>query len=190
VEPISSHAEHARKCLKVQYLGRIEYDFQKSRVTGPWDHMVLYSAKSQKKIHACVPLTYSFSMHSKVGNNINPFFFLNPSCKVKLKTRLSKAKQVYLQKMITKGCERHLTKHKAHIRKLYYILIKNISIKPGSFNNKNAPQIISQFKRELLCKTLYLLPHGPIKAQSLQMELLSASGFAKGVKSARNNAQF
>ena len=44
-EPISSHAEHARKCLKVEYLGRIEYDFQKSRVTGPWDHMVLVSAK-------------------------------------------------------------------------------------------------------------------------------------------------
>jgi hypothetical protein len=36
-EPISSHAEHARK---VKYLDRIEYDFQKSRVTGPWDHMV------------------------------------------------------------------------------------------------------------------------------------------------------
>ncbi len=34
-EPISSHAEHARKCLKVEYLGRIEYDFQKSHVTGP-----------------------------------------------------------------------------------------------------------------------------------------------------------
>ncbi len=91
---------------------------------------------------------------------------------------------------ITKSCERHLAQHKTHIRKLYYNLIKNISIKPGSFKNKNAPQIISQFKRELLYKNLYLLPLGPIKAHSLQMELLSASGFAKGVKSARNNAQF
>jgi hypothetical protein len=50
-------AEHARKCLKVEYLGRIEYDFQKSRVTGPWDHMVSVSAKKvKKKFHACVPL--------------------------------------------------------------------------------------------------------------------------------------
>jgi hypothetical protein len=56
-EPISSHAEHARKCLKVEYLGWFEYDFQKSRVTGPWDHMVLVSAKKgEKKFHACVPL--------------------------------------------------------------------------------------------------------------------------------------
>jgi hypothetical protein len=55
--PISSHAEHARKCLKVEYLGRMEYDFQKSRVTGPWDHNVLVSAKKVKKnFHACVPL--------------------------------------------------------------------------------------------------------------------------------------
>ncbi len=52
VKLISSHAEHARKCLKVEYL-----NFQKSRVTGPWDHMVLVSAKKvQKKFHACVPL--------------------------------------------------------------------------------------------------------------------------------------
>jgi hypothetical protein len=57
VEPISSHAEHAWKCLKVEYLGPIEYDFQKSRVTGPWDHMVSVSAKKVKKIHACVPLS-------------------------------------------------------------------------------------------------------------------------------------
>ncbi len=48
VEPISSHAEHAWKCLKVGYLGRNKYDFQKSRVTGPW---VSVSAKKvQKKI--------------------------------------------------------------------------------------------------------------------------------------------
>jgi hypothetical protein len=57
LEPISSHAEHARKCLKVEYFGRSEYDFQKSRVTGPWDHKVSVSAKKvKKKFHACVPL--------------------------------------------------------------------------------------------------------------------------------------
>jgi hypothetical protein len=56
-EPISSHAEHARKCLKVEYLGRIEFDLQKSRVTGPWDHKVSVSAKKVKKFHACVPLS-------------------------------------------------------------------------------------------------------------------------------------
>ncbi len=59
-ELISSHAEHTGnrfhcmlsmrgKCLKVEYLGRIEYDFQKSCVTGPWDHKVLVSAKKVKK---------------------------------------------------------------------------------------------------------------------------------------------
>ncbi len=64
-EPISSHAEHARKCLKVKYIGRIEYDFQKSRVTGPWDHKVSVSAKKVlKKFHACVPLN---RLHGK-GN--------------------------------------------------------------------------------------------------------------------------
>ncbi len=60
VEPISSYAEHARKCLKVKYLGRIEHDFQKSRVPGPWDHIVSVSAKKvKKKFHACVPLKES-----------------------------------------------------------------------------------------------------------------------------------
>ncbi len=53
-EPISSHAEHARKCLKVEYLGRIEDDFQKSRVTGPWDHKVSVSAKKVKKKISCL----------------------------------------------------------------------------------------------------------------------------------------
>ncbi len=53
-EPISSHAEHARKCLKVEYLGRIEYYFQKSRVTGPWDHKVLVSAKKVYKKISCL----------------------------------------------------------------------------------------------------------------------------------------
>ncbi len=41
-------AEHARKCLKVEYIGQIEYDFQKSRVTGPWDHKVSVTAKKVK----------------------------------------------------------------------------------------------------------------------------------------------
>jgi hypothetical protein len=55
---ISSLTEHTRKCLKFVYLGRIEYDFQKSRVTGSWDHKDSVSAKKVfKKIHACVPLT-------------------------------------------------------------------------------------------------------------------------------------
>ncbi len=50
-------AEHARKCLKVEYIGGIECDFQKSRVTGPWNHKVSASAiKSNNKVHACVPL--------------------------------------------------------------------------------------------------------------------------------------
>jgi hypothetical protein len=49
-EMILSHPEHTRKCLKVEYLGRIEYDFRKYRVKGPWDQ------KSIKKCHACVPL--------------------------------------------------------------------------------------------------------------------------------------
>ncbi len=54
---ISSLTEHTRKCLKFEYLGRIEYDFQKSHVTGSWDHKDSVSAKKVfKKIHACVPL--------------------------------------------------------------------------------------------------------------------------------------
>jgi hypothetical protein len=58
------HAEHARKCLKVEYFGRIEYDFQKSRVTGPWDHMVSVSAKKSQKI-SCL-CTFN---HSRDANN-------------------------------------------------------------------------------------------------------------------------
>jgi hypothetical protein len=53
---ISSLTEHTRKYLKVDYLGRIKYDYQKSRVTGPWDDKDSVSAKKVfKKIHACVP---------------------------------------------------------------------------------------------------------------------------------------
>jgi hypothetical protein len=62
-EMISSLTEHSRKCLKVEYLGRIESDFQKSRVTGPWDHKNSVSAKKVlKKFHACVPLTKGSSL--------------------------------------------------------------------------------------------------------------------------------
>ena len=50
--------------LIVEYLGRIEYDYQKSRVTGPWDHKDSVSAKKvKKKCHACVPLKTLF--HAK-----------------------------------------------------------------------------------------------------------------------------
>jgi hypothetical protein len=46
----------------VEYLGRIEYDFQKSHVTGPWDYKVSVSAKKvKKKFHACVPLSFHHS---------------------------------------------------------------------------------------------------------------------------------
>ncbi len=44
-EMISSLTEQTRICLKVEYLGRIECDFQKSCVTGPWDHKDSVSAK-------------------------------------------------------------------------------------------------------------------------------------------------
>jgi hypothetical protein len=58
---ISSLTEPTRKCLKVEYLGRIEYDFQKSHVRFPWDHKDLVSAKKViQKINVCVPLTFRF----------------------------------------------------------------------------------------------------------------------------------
>ncbi len=54
-----SHPEHTRKwfqCLQVEYLGWIECDFQKSRVSCPCDHKDSVSAKMYfKKFHACVP---------------------------------------------------------------------------------------------------------------------------------------
>ncbi len=60
VERISSLAEHTRKCLTVEYLSRIEQDFQKSHVTRPWNHKVSVSAKkSQNEFHACVSLKVS-----------------------------------------------------------------------------------------------------------------------------------
>jgi hypothetical protein len=75
MQPLSI-AEHARKCLKVEYLGRIEYDFQKTRVTGPRDHKVSVSAKKvKKKFHACVPLNvykYGLSTEPKFLNFVGP----------------------------------------------------------------------------------------------------------------------
>jgi hypothetical protein len=52
VDRISFLAEHKRKCLKVEYLGRIALALQKSRVTGPWDQKDTVSAKKVKKIQA------------------------------------------------------------------------------------------------------------------------------------------
>ncbi len=71
-ELVLSHAEHTGTdfiaCLKVEYLGRIEYDFQESRVTGPWDHKVSVSAKKVKTKISCLctfkPVSRSLSMVS------------------------------------------------------------------------------------------------------------------------------
>ncbi len=40
--------------LKFEYLGQIQYDFQKSRVTGPWDHKDSVSAKKRKYNISCL----------------------------------------------------------------------------------------------------------------------------------------
>jgi len=53
------HAGHARRCFKIEYLGRIRYDFQKSRVTGPWDRKVSVSAKGVKRKVSCL-CTFKF----------------------------------------------------------------------------------------------------------------------------------
>jgi hypothetical protein len=59
-----------RKCLKVEYLGRIEYGFQKSHVTGLWDHKDSVSAKKVlKKFHDCVPLKH-LNVLGKYAKNI------------------------------------------------------------------------------------------------------------------------
>ncbi len=77
----SSLTEHPRKCLKVEYFGRIQNDFQKSLVTGPWDHKVLVSAKKfNKKFHACVPLRdyeFVYCMYCTVHNWPMDFSFDN-----------------------------------------------------------------------------------------------------------------
>jgi hypothetical protein len=51
------HPDHTRKCFKVEYLSQIEYDFQKSCVTSPWDHNISVYAKKEKN-HACVLLCH------------------------------------------------------------------------------------------------------------------------------------
>jgi hypothetical protein len=69
---ISSLAEQTRKCLKVEYLGRIEYNFQKPRGTGPWDYKVPVYAKKVKKTfktHKCFPSPATYAM-SKSGTPI------------------------------------------------------------------------------------------------------------------------
>jgi hypothetical protein len=71
-----SHAEHARKCLKVEYLGRIEYDFQKSRVTGLGTIRFRFlQKKSKKKFHACVPLITEWNNGTKWNNGPASTFF-------------------------------------------------------------------------------------------------------------------
>ena len=49
-EMILSHPGQTRKYIKVEYVSQIEYDFQKSQVTGSWDHKVSVSAKSKKTL--------------------------------------------------------------------------------------------------------------------------------------------
>jgi hypothetical protein len=48
-EPISSHAEHAWKCLKVEYLGRIEYDFKNLVLQALWTIWFRFLQKNVKK---------------------------------------------------------------------------------------------------------------------------------------------
>jgi hypothetical protein len=43
---------------KVEYLGHIEYDFQKSHVTGPLDHKVLVSKKKLKNRARSLPMRF------------------------------------------------------------------------------------------------------------------------------------
>jgi hypothetical protein len=54
------------KFLKVEYLGRIEYDFQKSCVAGPWDHKVSVSAKNVSKKISCL-CTFKWLANSSCG---------------------------------------------------------------------------------------------------------------------------
>ncbi len=63
----------------------MEYDFQKSCVTGPWDHKDSVSAKKvkKKKFHACVPLRINCSVCKEEKKNflVSDFnqFFGQPS---------------------------------------------------------------------------------------------------------------
>ncbi len=57
---ISSLAEHTRKCLKVEYLSQIEYDFQKNLLLQVLETMRIrfLQKKVFKKCHACIPTVY------------------------------------------------------------------------------------------------------------------------------------
>ncbi len=48
-EPILSHAEHARKCLKVEYLCRIEYEFSKIVLQALGTIRIRFLQKKSKK---------------------------------------------------------------------------------------------------------------------------------------------
>ncbi len=78
------------KCLKVEYLGRIKYDFQKSCVTGPWDHKDSVSAKKSPKI-SCL-CTY-----------FNPFIFIKNKRRVIPSESFSTLKK--RRDMSSEGCE-------------------------------------------------------------------------------------
>jgi hypothetical protein len=69
LEPISSHAEHARKCLKVEYLGRKILCY---RPLGPYGFG--FCKKVKKKFHACVPLkcrtNFIINNHEQIQSNI------------------------------------------------------------------------------------------------------------------------
>ncbi len=52
-ETILAHSGQTRKCLKVEIIGWIEYDLQKSRVTGPWYHKYSVSTKKEKMSCLC-----------------------------------------------------------------------------------------------------------------------------------------
>jgi hypothetical protein len=57
--------------LKVGYLGRIEYEFQKSRVTGPWDHTDSVSAKKVKKKISCLCTFNSVTSEPRYGSGFS-----------------------------------------------------------------------------------------------------------------------
>ncbi len=68
-EMISSLTEHTGKCLKVEYLGHIGYDFQKSCVTGPWDPKDSVSAKKVINKFSCL-CTFKVSKKGQYEHSI------------------------------------------------------------------------------------------------------------------------
>ena len=96
---ISSHTEHMRnefhpwlsirgtnfiagwayqEMFKVEYLSRIEYEFQKSRVTGPWDHKDSVSAeKVKKKISCLCTFKRKRDMYEEATKNMDSWALLN-----------------------------------------------------------------------------------------------------------------